>query len=93
MHDQIEFHQGDRLRKARESTGMSAQAFAKLVGISRDTLRGYEAGDVMPRPPVLRSWADATGYTVAALVGSSGPGGGEVVDLRARREQASTTST
>lgn len=47
---------GDRLRKARQETGLDAQAFATNIGIARNTLRKYEAGDRLPPRPVLISW-------------------------------------
>lgn len=48
---------GDRLRKARELTGLDAKAFAADMGIARNTVTKYEHGDTLPRPIILRAWA------------------------------------
>lgn len=82
------FHVGDRLRKAREEAGYDAKAFAEKIGISRDSLRDYERGKTMPRPPVLLAWANATGFSVEQLKGDPepGPDGGGVADLGSRRK-------
>ena len=95
MTSHIQFHLGDRLRKAREATGTDAKAFAALLGISRDSLRDYESGKTRPKAPVIRSWSQATGYSVSALLGHDGgdPDGGNVIDLNALREQANSAST
>lgn len=91
MTDHLEFHLGDRMRKAREIAGFGtrAQAFAELIGISRDTLRFYESGKTRPKAPVLRSWAEATGVSLQTLIGpdGDGPDGGNVVDLSTARDQ------
>jgi transcriptional regulator with XRE-family HTH domain len=47
----------DRLRKARELTGMEKQEFAEQLGIHRDSVANYEAGRRHPRRPVLIAWA------------------------------------
>jgi transcriptional regulator with XRE-family HTH domain len=52
---------GDRLRKARESTGMDRQQMALAIGISRRSIATYEASDQLPRRPILVTWALATG--------------------------------
>lgn len=51
---------GDRLRKARESTGLEQGAFAELLGVSRGTVSNYERGLTNPKKVVLRAWASAT---------------------------------
>ena len=48
-----EFSVGDRLRKARETAGMSQEEFADEVGISRRTIGRYEAGNESKRSIVL----------------------------------------
>lgn len=88
------FHFGDYLRKARMAVEPRANHFADMLGIDRASVAAYEAGKTMPRRPVLEAWARATGYTVEQILGPDAPPpGGQVVDLRARREQAATTST
>lgn len=48
------FHKGDRIRKARERTGMNRQDFASAVGIHRATLGKYEdTGEGVKRPAML----------------------------------------
>lgn len=95
----LEFHQGDRLRKAREHAGHDAKSFAELLGISRDALRGYERGKVTPRRPVLNQWALATGVPVEWLSegrwssgGPEGPGGGRRNEDDAPSDQGSSSS-
>lgn len=41
---------GDRLRKARELTGLEAAQLAVEIGVHRDTIANYEKGRVRPRP-------------------------------------------
>lgn len=56
------FTRGDRFRKAREDAGYSEQtAFAKALGISRDTVRHYESDQIrrLHRPTIL-AWSLAT---------------------------------
>lgn len=50
-----EWTTGDRLRKARELTGLERSEFARELGISRNTVTNYEHGKVEPRVVVLRS--------------------------------------
>lgn len=51
----------DRLRKARELTGMSQGQFAKQIDISQRTVSNYEAGAVEPRTIVVKQWALRSG--------------------------------
>lgn len=55
---------GDRLRKAREMTGLDQRQFAMHTGLSRGTVNNYEGGKVEPRRPSLILWAMATGVPV-----------------------------
>jgi transcriptional regulator with XRE-family HTH domain len=57
----------DRLRKAREITGLDKQDFARKVGLSRETVRNVETGRVEPRGVTLNAWAFATGVSVEWL--------------------------
>lgn len=71
-----EFHIGDRLRKARESTGMSQGAFAARLGVARNTVSRSELGQTHPHRLVLRAWAEATGVSLEWLEsGESGQRG------------------
>lgn len=52
------FHMGDRIRKARELTGMDRQSFAEKVGIHRDTLAKYEETGRAKRSAIISiAWA------------------------------------
>lgn len=55
------FTLGDRLRKAREVTGMSQVEFAEHIGIGRSTVQSYENGTTSPKQIALKAWAMATG--------------------------------
>lgn len=61
---------GERLRIARliGRTDIDLDQFAKLIGISRNTVRNYEREDTPVTMPVLRSWAVATGYPLEWLI-------------------------
>lgn len=51
----------DRLRKAREQTGLDQTEFADRLGITRQSVGNYESGRRTPRPLYLRAWSEATG--------------------------------
>lgn len=54
--------EADRLRKARELTGMDRAAFAECIGVSAKTVLNYETGaTTRVKPLVRRAWAMATG--------------------------------
>jgi transcriptional regulator with XRE-family HTH domain len=48
---------GDRLAKARKVADVTAQQLAADIGISRDSVRRYEADDFTPKAHVLMAWA------------------------------------
>lgn len=56
-----QFDVGDRLRKAREVTGLDRITFAERVGIARSTVTNVELGHRRPSNLVIRAWADFTG--------------------------------
>ena len=61
-----EFTIGDRLRKARERTGLEQEPFADEIGVSRGTIRNYETGATRHlKPIVLRAWALRTGVPLS----------------------------
>lgn len=74
------FDLSDRLRKAREVTGLEQQPFADDLGVSRTTISNAERGARRPSRLVMRAWALRTGVPVAWLetgqvpTGGSGPG-------------------
>jgi len=58
----------DRLRKARELTGLSQEEFAALIGISSGTVSTYEINPDAPhKPPFMIAWANATPVTLEWL--------------------------
>jgi transcriptional regulator with XRE-family HTH domain len=67
-----EFHAGDRLRKARELTGLDQEHFAESIGISRGSVSNYERSSRPPKPIVLKGWALATGVPVEWLEHGTG---------------------
>lgn len=73
----------DRLRKAREITGLDQAAFAAELGVSRTTISNYEAGGIeRHRKIVLNAWSLRSGVPVEWLEtgiapDQNGPGEGE----------------
>jgi transcriptional regulator with XRE-family HTH domain len=62
------FTRGDRLRKARELTGLSQDEFARQLEVSRSTITNYERDrSTRVRPIMLRAWSVATGVSVEWL--------------------------
>lgn len=61
------FTMGDRLRKARELTGLDQAAFAREIGVSRNTVGNAETDSVRVRRITLRAWAMRTGVPVEWL--------------------------
>jgi len=77
---------GERLRIARliGRTDLDLDQFAKLIGISRNTVRNYERENTPATLPVLRSWAAATGYPLEWLISDASPNGGSHPELVGR---------
>lgn len=71
---------GDRLRKAREDSGLSQLELALAIGVSRNSVSNYEVGVVPnPRDIVINAWSRATGVPTSWLKGrTDGPDGGAV---------------
>lgn len=68
------FSMGDRLRKARELTGLDQEQFAEKVGFSRGTVSNYERSTTEKRKPLyVRQWAMATGVPLEWLETGTGP--------------------
>jgi transcriptional regulator with XRE-family HTH domain len=85
-----EFRLCDRLRRAREITGLDQAAFAAELGISRTSVSNAETGTRKPIRVTLRAWALRTGVPLVWLEtgevpAPSGPQGGVTVG-RARRD-------
>ena len=73
----------DRLRKARELTGLDQGPFADRIGVSRGTVSNYERGSKTHKKSVLMTWAMGSGVPLEWLMtGEEGtphaPQGGRV---------------
>ena len=64
----------DRLRRAREHSGLDQTELADQMGVSRATISNYERGITNSRRPIIVAWAMATGVDVNWLLGED-PGG------------------
>ena len=77
------------VKKHRSKLGMSRLLYAQLVGVSPQTIMGWEAGRTRPRPGALRAWRAIRGRGVrelrAMLANGSGGGASPVRKRRARR--------
>lgn len=58
---------GDRLRKARELTGMTKEEFAEKTEISRTVVANLESGVGPYKQPYLITWAHFTGASLEWL--------------------------
>lgn len=84
---------GDRLRKARQATGLSREEFADQILVSERTVANYETGATThPKKLILQQWAEATDVPYWWLVGDQEPAvvggrrsgctyGADVIDL------------
>lgn len=85
---------GDRLKRLRTQRGLSLQALAGQVGVSKPALWKWERGDVRPRPAALARLAEVLGLSPAELVfgGESGQprGTAEAASLRTILNTAKT---
>lgn len=64
-----EFTLGDRLRKAREVSGMDMQDLATMIDVHRQSIARYEQGIVVPRKHIILSWSWATGVDAEWISG------------------------
>ena len=74
-----EFTLGDRLRKARELTGLDQGDFAAEIGVSRNSVSNAETGATRPIRVTLRAWSMRTGVPIEWLLTGQAPdphGGG-----------------
>lgn len=67
---------GDRLRKAREASGLDQSTLAERIDVSRRTISNYETERVEARMIVLKQWALATGVDLSWLLGTTRPNDG-----------------
>lgn len=81
-----QFTQGDRLRKARQLTGLTTRQFAEEIGVSQATITNAENDNSKVRRITLNAWSLRTGVPVVWLetgeVSDPGPGGGVPVTSR-----------
>ncbi|KRF16803.1 hypothetical protein ASG90_09620 [Nocardioides sp. Soil797] len=64
---------GDRLRKAREGTGMTTRDFAVVLGVSQSTITNAENGHTKTRRITLLMWSQVTGVPVTWLETGEAP--------------------
>lgn len=64
---------GDRLRKARESTGRTTRDFAVLLGVSQSTIINAENDRTKTRRITLLMWSQVTGVPVTWLETGEAP--------------------
>lgn len=62
-----EFTLGDRLRKARELTGLTVRQFADEIGVSHGTITNAEGDRRSVRPITIKAYAMRTGVPVEWL--------------------------
>lgn len=79
-----EFTTGDRLRKARQITGLTTRDFAEEIGVSQKTITDAEGDRRATRKIVMRAYAMRTGVSlewletgIAPEAPGSGGGGGQ----------------
>lgn len=65
---------GDRLRKARELTGLTQAQFAEQLGVTRNTIGAAESGGVAVRRITINAYAMATGISAEWLENGTAPG-------------------
>lgn len=77
-----EWDLGDRLRKARTTTGLGIVEFAEKMGISRATVSAAESGKNEPHKNTVKMWALATGVSYEWLLNGKTPppGNGDGVE-------------
>ncbi|WP_212647643.1 helix-turn-helix domain-containing protein [Brachybacterium massiliense] len=77
----------DRLRKAREMTGMDQSQFAEHAGLSRQGVNAAERGQSTPRRSTLKLWALSTGVPISWIETGEAPSpGGDGASSVARPE-------
>lgn len=91
-----QFTQGDRLRKARQLTGLTTREFADEIGVSQATITNAENDNNKVRRITIRAWSMRTGVPAEWLeTGEAprpdGPDEGLSVE-RARRDSNSQPS-
>ena len=81
------FTVADRLRKAREVTGLDQAEFADRAGLSRTGVSKAERGESAPRRSTLKLWALASGVPLLWIETGEAPSpGGDGASIVARPE-------
>lgn len=62
---------GERLKRIRKEKGMNQDAFAALIGTSKQVLSRYEIGQRVPKISLVEKYAKALDVTVDYLMGDS----------------------
>lgn len=70
-----EWTRGDRLRKARELTGMTTRQFAEHIGVSQKTISDAENDKRQMRKLLLNAWALGSGVPAMWLESGATPAG------------------
>src|SRR5690554_3512966 len=60
---------GQRIREARQRSGMSQQQLANAIGVSDKTISAYEVGRVDPPLETLEKLSHATSHPIGYFVG------------------------
>ena len=63
----------DRMRKAREVTGLDQTEFGERIGASRATVSNAERGNTTPSRLVIRAWALGSGVPLVWLETGNAP--------------------
>ena len=64
---------GDRVRKARETAGLTMEQLGEAIGVGRASIAAYEHGERAPRRAVLMAVAMRCGVPVWCLIGEAEP--------------------
>lgn len=78
----------ERLFRLRNEKGLTQEAAAEAVGISRVALTRYENGQRMPKMNIVDSLAEAYGVTVDYLMGRDEPAAAPAVPQRLQESYA-----
>lgn len=87
---------GDRIRKARMTTGLHQREFAQLIRVESGSLAAWETDRTIPRNMVVvaKSIENITGVPAAWLLGlDDGPDGGQEVHHPRNRTEDYQTQT
>jgi transcriptional regulator with XRE-family HTH domain len=83
------FTLADRLKKAREVTGLEQGEFAERAGMARTTVLNYERGHTTPRAIYLRAWAEVSGVDLHWLETGMAPSEDEA-DISSRLRESNS---